>query len=94
MEVSVRELKNRLSAYLTRAARGEELIVTSRGRPVARLGPLPETRVERTRAVRERLAAVPWLRIGHGGRPRGSANPIPIQPGERQISDLVLEDRR
>jgi prevent-host-death family protein len=40
MEVGVRELKAKLSEYLGRAAAGEELVVTDRGRPVARLVPL------------------------------------------------------
>ena len=33
--VGVRELKNRLTYYLRRATKGEEIIVTERGRPVA-----------------------------------------------------------
>ncbi len=37
MDVSVRELKGKLSRYLKRAAAGEEVTVTSRGRPIARL---------------------------------------------------------
>ena len=32
--VGVRELKNRLTYYLRRARKGEEVIVTERGRPV------------------------------------------------------------
>ena len=40
MDVGVRELKQRLSEYLDRAARGERIIVTDRGRPKAMLGPL------------------------------------------------------
>jgi len=39
MEVAVRELKAKLSAYLARAAAGEVITVTDRGRPVAILGP-------------------------------------------------------
>jgi hypothetical protein len=40
MEISVRELKNRLSEYLRRAEAGEAITITSRGRPVDRpLGP-------------------------------------------------------
>lgn len=39
MDVAVRELKARLSAYLKRAAAGEHITVTDRGRPVAVLGP-------------------------------------------------------
>lgn len=39
MDVGVRELKSKLSEYLARTAAGEEIIVTDRGRPVARLTP-------------------------------------------------------
>lgn len=40
MEVGIRELKNRLSAYLDRVQAGEEFIVTDHGTPIARLGTL------------------------------------------------------
>jgi prevent-host-death family protein len=40
MDVAVRELKAKLSAYLRRAAQGEVITVTDRGRPVAVLGPV------------------------------------------------------
>ena len=40
MDVAVRELKAKLSAYLERAAAGELITVTDRGRPIATLGPL------------------------------------------------------
>ena len=40
MNVGVRELKAKLSEYIARAAKGESMIVTDRGRPVAQLGPL------------------------------------------------------
>lgn len=39
--VGVRELRQNLSVYLRRVQRGESLVVTEHGRPVARLGPLP-----------------------------------------------------
>jgi prevent-host-death family protein len=39
VEVGVRELKNRLSAYLRRVARGERIVVTMRGKPVAEMWP-------------------------------------------------------
>lgn len=40
-DVGVRELKARLSEYLARAAGGEVIRVTDRGRPTALLVPLP-----------------------------------------------------
>ena len=39
-EVGIRELKNGLSKYVDRVRAGEEVIVTDRGRPVARLSPI------------------------------------------------------
>jgi len=36
-QVGIRELKNGLSRYLARVRRGEEIVVTDRGAPVARL---------------------------------------------------------
>lgn len=35
--IGVKELKNRLTHYLRRTQRGEEIIVTDRGRPIALL---------------------------------------------------------
>ncbi len=41
--VGVRELRQNLSRYLSRVARGERLEVTERGKPVAVLGPVDES---------------------------------------------------
>jgi prevent-host-death family protein len=41
--VGVRELRQNLSRYLRRVARGERLQVTERGKPVAVLGPVDES---------------------------------------------------
>lgn len=48
MDIGVRELKAKLSEYLGRVAEGEEVVVTDRGKPVARLLPyVPTSAVER-----------------------------------------------
>lgn len=51
-QVGVRELRQNLSVYLARIARGETLEVTDRGHAVAILAPLP-----RPSSVLERLRA-------------------------------------
>jgi prevent-host-death family protein len=43
MEIGSFEAKNKLSALLERAERGEEIVITRRGRPVARLVPFRST---------------------------------------------------
>jgi prevent-host-death family protein len=56
--VGVRELRQRASELLRRVEQGETIEITDRGRPVARLAPLPAGRpLERLRAAGEVDAA-------------------------------------
>ncbi|MGH7447792.1 MAG: type II toxin-antitoxin system Phd/YefM family antitoxin [Longimicrobiales bacterium] len=58
-QASVAELKARLSEYLAAARRGEDVIVTDRGRPVARLSGLADdTRLDARVAELVRLGLV------------------------------------
>lgn len=86
--VGIRELKNRLSEYLRRVARGERITVTDRGRPLAVLAPAEERVAHEVagRMVREGLAR--W----GGGKPRGARPRVRIKG--RPIAETVLEDRR
>jgi prevent-host-death family protein len=53
-EVNVSELRNRLPEYLALAEAGEDILVTRRGRVVARLSPARDVRA----VARERLATL------------------------------------
>lgn len=88
MHVGVRELRNGLSAYLRRARRGETMLVTDRGRPVARIVPpdMPETLVQAIREGRVIPPRRPW-----SGPPRPV---LPYRKGSKLLSDLVIEQRR
>lgn len=89
MEVSIRELKNRLSEYLRRVQAGEEIVVTSHGRPVGRLvGPIQSTDREAEALVR--LRAQPWARPGSGEKLRGARQPIKARAGE-SLSQILLD---
>jgi prevent-host-death family protein len=60
--VGIRELRQRASELLRRVEAGETIQVTDRGRPVALLGPLPESEpLERLRASGEVVPAVAAL---------------------------------
>jgi prevent-host-death family protein len=43
-EISIAAAKARFAALVARAEKGERIVVTRNGRPVACLGPLPESR--------------------------------------------------
>lgn len=83
MDVGVRELKEHLSEYLERAAQGEVIQVTERGRPKAILGPLPA--VSRLK----KGVAEGWIRRGSGNAP----HPVAPRPGVVPSQALLDDDR-
>lgn len=96
MKVSVRELKAALSHYLSRAHGGETITITSRGRPVARLmleAAGGEDSANRSELIR-RLKRLPGVELALPGKPRCARRPIVSKPGEKTLSEMVLEDRR
>jgi len=62
--VGVARLKSRLSHYLEIARHGDEVVITDRGRPVAKLVPLGGA--ERAQSRRVRLARAGLLMLGTG----------------------------
>jgi prevent-host-death family protein len=82
--VGVRELRQNLSKYLRRVARGETLEVTERGRPVAILGPLIEA------SALDRLVAT-----GRARRPKRDLVEL-LPPRGRistKLSEALVEER-
>jgi len=77
-EVSVFEAKNRLSSLLEEAEKGSEIVITRRGKPVAKLVPLT---ARRDRSTAEAAAR----RILERGRGRSL--------GGLKIKDLIEEGR-
>jgi prevent-host-death family protein len=93
MEVSIREMKNRLSKYLKLARAGKDVVITDRGRPVARLTPVkPDEAQSEEEAIRG-IEALPWVRAGTRGKLKGAKHPIPWKPGDKLASDIVRENR-
>lgn len=82
-DVGVRELKAHLSEYLERAARGEIIRVTERGRPKAILAPLPG-RVRLEEGLAEGWVSAPVA------RPQGSWRRF---RASRSVADMLAEDR-
>jgi prevent-host-death family protein len=83
-EVGVRELHDRLSEYLDRVQRGSEVVVTRRGRPIARL-----SSVEGDDALEE------LVRRGLVTAPTASRRPKhPRVKARGSVADLVSEQRR
>ena len=85
MDVGIRELKARLSQYVDRAAAGEVIRVTDRGKPRAVLMALP---------ARDRVAGgveEGWIRPPLG---RLAKDVTPIEPPPGPSTAQILEDDR
>lgn len=82
----MRELKNHLSRYLRRVQEGEDVIVTERGKPIARLSSIDHPS--------DRLAAL--IASGAVRPPRRPTRQRPAQriKAAQSVSDLVVEQRR
>lgn len=88
MTVGTRELKNKLSEYLRRVKAGETIIVTERGKVIGQIMPVAATLEGRMKA----LAASGFLEWS--GKKLKPHKPTIINTSDRQISDLISEDRR
>ena len=94
VEVGIRELRLNLSRYVARVREGVEVIVTDRGRPVARLVPIHDEE-RRANEVYERLVREGLIIPGRRRRKRAELPPpIPLEGEGPLVSEMVLEDRR
>lgn len=93
MEVSIREMKNRLSKYLKLAREGKDVVITDRGRPVARLTIVEPSAKDAEAEYVRRIQALPWVRPGNGGKVKGAKHPVRLRPGDKTAAEMVLEDR-
>lgn len=90
MEVGVRALKNGLSSYLERARRGEVIVITDRGVPIAKLEAV------RTDALPARVRHLVDSRRLVYKKPHSTRLPVPVEmtPGNKTAVEYVLEQRR
>ena len=83
MDIGLREFKRRMSEIIDRAARGEIIQVTDRGRPKAILGPVPG------RLRLDAAIADGWVRPGDGT----PATPARGQRSRRSVAEVLDDDR-
>lgn len=84
MEVGIRELKARLSQYVARAADGEDIVVTDRGRPVAHLSAI------RAPSEFERGIEEGWIEPARSTR----LKPVSRLVAKRSTLDVLDDDRQ
>jgi prevent-host-death family protein len=91
IEVSIRELKSRLSYYLRKLNEGEQIKITRRGKAVGTIIPTPEE--DRIRAKLAELQAkgiISWS----GEQPVFPKKGVKMRGEGPTIAEMVIEDRR
>lgn len=86
MDIGIRDLKARLSSYLERVARGEVITVTSRGRKIAQIVPMPG------HDNLERGLAEGWITRQEARPPEPVVRQRPLA-GTPTTTELISQDR-
>jgi prevent-host-death family protein len=88
---AVSELKARLSKYLHRVKAGEEVLITDRGNPVARLLPISRAKMRRdTMASMEKRGLI---RLGSGKLPKDFWKIPKPEDAEGLVLKALLKER-
>lgn len=90
ISVGVREAKINLSKLLKRVMRGQEIIITERGKPVGKIVPMPQNHL----SLAERIARMEeqgLLRQVRNGRTMRLPPPLPAREGVAH--EFLQEDR-
>jgi len=90
---AVAELKASLSRYLARVKTGEEVVVTERGKPIAKIIPIPDAETDEEQRLR-RLEAQGIIRRGTGKLPKDFWDLPRAQDPEGELRKALIEERR
>ena len=91
ISAGIKDVKNNLSRFLTRVKEGEEILITDRGKPVARI--IKEK--QGSKSVREALGDLAFkgmIVLPTRGILKKSFSPLKTKG--KPASEMVIEDRR
>lgn len=91
IRAGVKDVKNNLSRFLFQVKAGEEILITERGKPIARIvkehPDEKSIRAALSPLIRKGMIALPTQRIR-------KKRLIPLDVSGRPVSEMVIEDRR
>lgn len=88
---AVSKLKAHLSDYLNQVKAGAEVLITDRGKPVARLVPI--SRVKATREALIRMEKQGLIKLGSGKLPKGFWTMPRAEDPKGLVLKALLEER-
>ena len=91
IKAGIKHVKNNLSRLLVQVKDGEEIVITKRGRPIARI--VKENREgNNTRAALDGLAQEGLVTLPSRGITKDHVSAVKV-PG-KLVSEMIIEDRR
>lgn len=90
--VAVSRLKAHLSDYLTQVNAGAEVLITDRGKPVARLVPISQTKATREALIRMEKQGL--IELGTGRLPKGFWAMVRPEDPQGLVLKALLEERK
>lgn len=90
-KAAISEIKVSLSEYLAKVKKGEEIIVTERGHPVAKIIPFRVEGLEKEQRLE--LARQGILELGKGNVSDLFLNPSPIADPSGSVAKALTEER-
>ena len=91
ISAGIKELKNNLSRYLSQVKKGEDILVTERGKAIARIIK-EDSKDLHLREVLSPLMVKGLIKLPSQKLDREISPPVKL-PG-KPVSDIVIEDRR
>ncbi len=92
--VGIKDLKNRLSAYLLLPKAGKNLLITERGKPVAVIRPVEPKDLGNGESVEENLAKLAKMGLIKLPSLKRIKPFEPVKINCRPVSSVIIEDRR
>lgn len=89
--IGVAQMKATLSQFLARVKRGEEIVVTEHGQPIAKL--VPYRAKGPTAKWRSALAKEGIVELGRGRIPSNLRSPSPVSDPKGHLRKLTLTER-
>jgi len=86
-QIGIRELKSRLSQCIREVKTGETIVVTARGRPVARIVREGNSLAERMDTLRN-AGSIQW-----SGRRLRAPEALSRLRGKRTVAEIIIENR-
>ena len=90
--VGIKELKNRLTEYLRRTKRGDEIIVTERGKPIAVIQSI--STADRLHSVEAKLAKMAAQGLVSLASKKLRKKVRLVQVSGKAVSEIIISERR